>query len=202
MSATDHWNDRYQTIGARAVSWYEARPSTSLELLEAVGMTSESSVIDVGGGASTLVDHLISAGLDDITVLDLSDAALGVARTRLGDPAAVTWIQADITTWQPTRTWDVWHDRAVLHFLIDDDERARYRDALRQALVPGGAFVIGTFAEDGPTQCSALPVRRHSPSDLAELLGDIEIVEQRRHTHHTPSGADQPFNWIAGRLRP
>lgn len=202
MGATAHWNDRYQTIGAQAVSWYEARPATSLELLEAAGMTSESSVIDVGGGASTLVDHLIAAGLDDVTVLDLSDAALEVARTRLGDPPAVTWIQADITTWQPTRRWNLWHDRAVLHFLIEDDARASYRDALRQALAPDGAFVIGTFAEDGPTQCSALPVRRHSPSDLAELLGDVEIVEQRRHIHHTPGDADQPFNWIAGRLRP
>jgi SAM-dependent methyltransferase len=197
-----HWNERYRSIGARAVSWYEERPTVSRELLDAVGMRTSDSVIDVGGGASTLVDHLVADGHEDVTVLDLSAVALDDARSRLGDPAGVTWIQADISSWQPARRWDVWHDRAVLHFLTDDDARDGYRDALRRALTPGGAFVIGTFAEDGPTECSALPVRRYSAADLVGFLGDVEIVEQRRHVHRTPSDADQPFNWIAGRLRP
>ncbi len=199
---TGHWNDRYQSTGAETLSWYEARPTTSLELLDRVGITPAASVLDVGGGASTLVDHLLGAGHQDLAVLDLSSVALDIARSRLDDPTAVTWIQADLTTWQPSRRWDIWHDRAVLHFLVDDEARANYRLALRHALTPGGAFVIGTFAEDGPTHCSALPVRRHSPDDLANLLGDVEIIERRRVIHHTPGGADQPFNWIAGRLRP
>lgn len=196
-----HWNDRYQSIGPQAVSWYEERPSTSLDLLAAVGVTPHDSVIDIGGGASTLVDHLLHAGHADLTVLDLSAVALGTARDRLDDPREVTWIEADLLTWQPDRRWDVWHDRAVLHFLVDDHDRVAYVNQLRRALVPGGAFVIGTFAEDGPTQCSALPVRRYRPQDLTELLGDVDVLEERRDLHHTPGGTDQPFNWIAGRLR-
>lgn len=199
---TRHWNDRYRSIGTETLSWYEPRPMTSLELLDLVGITPAASVIDVGGGASTLVDHLLAAGHQDLAVLDLSTVALDIARSRLDDPSPVTWIHADVTTWQPSRQWDIWHDRAVLHFLVDDDARANYRTALRRALTPGRAFVIGTFAEDGPTHCSALPVRRHSPNDLANLLGDIEIIGQRRDIHRTPGDADQPFNWIAGRLRP
>ena len=201
MADPAHWNDRYRSTGSQAVSWFEERPTASLELLTALGVGPAQSVIDVGGGASTLVDHLLREGHLDLTVLDLSAVALAAARDRLGDPGAVTWIEADLLTWQPTRRWDAWHDRAVLHFLVDDDDRASYRALLGRSLAPGGAFVIGTFAEDGPTHCSALPVRRYTPEDLVDLLGDIEIVEQRRHIHRTPSGADQPFNWIAGRLR-
>lgn len=202
MADAAHWNERYRSTGPREVSWYEERPTTSLELLAALGVGPAQSVIDVGGGASTLVDHLLRDGHHDLTVLDLSAIALATARARLGDPAAVTWIEADLLTWQPTRRWDVWHDRAVLHFLVDEADRAIYRALLDRSLEPGGAVVIGAFAEDGPTHCSALPVRRHSPEDLVELLGDIEVVEHRRHIHRTPGGADQPFNWIAGRLRP
>jgi SAM-dependent methyltransferase len=200
MGDAAHWNDRYRSIGARSVSWYEDSPTTSLELLDAVGIRQSDRVLDVGGGASTLVDHLLAAGQRDLTVLDLSTVALGVARSRLGDPTQVIWIQADITTWQPDRQWDVWHDRAVLHFLTNDDARASYRNALHTALRPGGSFVIGAFAQDGPTECSALPVRRYSLGDLVELVGDADIIEQRRHIHRTPGDADQPFNWIAGRL--
>jgi SAM-dependent methyltransferase len=196
-----HWNDRYESIGADRVSWFEDRPAVSLELLAALGVGPQHAVIDVGGGAASLVDHLLAAGHSDVTVLDVSAVALGEARTRLGDPAGVTWIEADLLGWRPGRRWDVWHDRAVLHFLTDDSDRATYLDLLRRALVPGGGFVIGTFAEDGPTQCSGLPVRRHSTEDLLDLLGDVEVVEQRRHVHRTPGDADQAFNWIAGRIR-
>jgi SAM-dependent methyltransferase len=202
MDRQVHWDDRYETIGSHAVSWYEDRPTVSLDLLARVGVTPAESVIDVGGGASTLVDHLHAAGHRDLAVLDVSAVALGEARDRLDDPDGVTWLVADVTTWQPDRTWDAWHDRAVLHFLTDELGRQRYRAALRRALAPGGAFVIGTFAEDGPTECSGLPVRRHGADDLASFLEDAEVIEQRRHVHRTPAGIDQPFNWIAGRLRP
>lgn len=201
MAGPGHWNDRYEAIGAQSVSWFEERPTVSLELLDKLGVEPSDSVIDIGGGASVLVDNLLGAGHHDVTVLDLSAAALATARERLGDPNDVDWLEQDLFTWRPQRRWDVWHDRAVLHFLVDDSDRARYVEQLRTALQPGGAFVIGTFAEDGPTECSAQPVRRHSPHDLTDLLGDINIVEQRRHVHRTPGGADQAFNWIAGRLR-
>lgn len=201
MGDPAHWDDRYESIGATSVSWYEERPTVSLELLGALGVGPAQSVIDVGGGASTLVDHLLHDGYGDVTVLDLSAVALDTARSRVGDPAAVTWLATDLLTWRPARRWDVWHDRAVLHFLVDDEDRATYRRLLHEALAPNGAFVVGTFAEDGPTQCSGLPVRRHSLPELIDVLGDVDVIEQRRHVHRTPGGADQPFSWIAGRVR-
>ncbi|MCZ7628860.1 MAG: class I SAM-dependent methyltransferase [Microthrixaceae bacterium] len=173
-------------------------PEVSLQLLYALGISPSESVIDIGGGASTLVDHLYGAGHRDLAVLDVSAVALGEARARLGDPEEVEWINADVTRWQPARTWDAWHDRAVLHFLTDDRSRGRYSAVLSQALAPGGAFIIGAFSEDGPTRCSGLPVRRHNLEALSAFLGDVEIVEQRRHVHRTPAGVEQPFNWIAG----
>jgi trans-aconitate methyltransferase len=196
-----HWDNRYETIGAQSVSWHQDRPVVSLDLLAALGVGPSQSVLDVGGGASNLVDHLLAAGHDDIGVLDLSVVALDVARSRSGPTPAVSWIEQDILTWEPDRTWDVWHDRAVLHFLLDDTDRERYAQTVRRAVRPGGAVVIGTFAEDGPTQCSALPVRRHSPEDLLAVVGDLDVIEQRREVHQTPSGAPQPFNWLAGRRR-
>jgi SAM-dependent methyltransferase len=198
---TAHWDARYETIGAVSVSWHQDRPVPSLELLAALGVGPGQSLLDVGGGASNLVDHLLADGYDDIGVLDLSSVALDVAKTRVGTTSAVSWIAHDLLTWRPARTWDVWHDRAVVHFLLDDADRDRYAQTMRSVVPPGGAIVIGAFAEDGPTECSALPVRRHSSSDLRALVGDAEVVEQRREVHHTPSGASQPFNWIAARLR-
>jgi SAM-dependent methyltransferase len=197
-----HWDRRYTSSGERAVSWYEERPTTSLELLAALRIGLHEPIIDVGAGASTLVDHLLQRGHTDLTVLDVSAVALNAARSRVGMRPEVRWIEHDLLTWQPNRRWAAWHDRAVLHFLVADGERAAYTRLLRRALQPQGGFVIGTFAEDGPTACSGLRVRRNHPDELTELLGDIEIVEQRRQVHHTPNGVEQPFNWIAGRLLP
>jgi SAM-dependent methyltransferase len=202
MDRAAHWDSRYRTVGAHAVSWYQPRPTTSLELFAALDVGEEAAVVDVGGGASTLVDHLLAAGHRDVTVLDVSAAALQSARARVGTNAPVEWIATDLLAWRPTRRWDVWHDRAVLHFLVDDDDRAAYASVLRRAVVPGGAFVIGAFAEDGPTECSALPVHRYSSDELAAFVGDAEIVARRRELHHTPSGSVQPFTWVAGRLPP
>ena len=201
MAGAEHWNERYQTVGSESVSWYETTPTVSLEILDALGVSAEQSVIDVGGGASRLVDHLLKRGHADVAVLDLSEVALDEARVRLADPAEVAWIEADLLHWQPARQWDVWHDRAVLHFLTSDDDRAAYVQVLRGAVEPGGAFAIGTFAEDGPTHCSGLAVHRYSADELVGLLGDVDVVEARRHLHHTPGGADQAFTWVAGRLR-
>jgi trans-aconitate methyltransferase len=170
-------------------------------VLAALEVTPNASFLDVGGGASRLVDHLIAAGYTDVTVLDLSQAALDVAGARLPE-APVNWVCADVTTWEPERTWDVWHDRAVLYFLVDEGSRAAYQRTMRHALNPGGAIVIGTFAEDGPTQCSNLEVRRYSQAELVELLGEtFEPLQVQRIMHQTPGRATQPFNWVAGRAR-
>lgn len=203
MSDTGHWDDRYRTVGATEVSWYEPEPTVSLELLDALAIGPDRSLLDVGGGASTLVDHLLARGHQDLTILDLSTVALDEARRRLEDPAGVAWIHHDLLTWEPPRTWQVWHDRAVLHFLTSDDERRAYARTLTAALAPGGAFVLGAFAPDGPTHCSGLEVRRQGFDDLAELVGrEAHVVERRHHLHRTPSGAGQSFNWIAGHLAP
>ena len=173
----------------------------SLELFDGPSVTTRDSVIDVGGGASGLVDRLLQRGHRDVAALDVSSVALAEARSRLADPAGVEWIVPDLLSWEPPRRWSVWHDRAVLRFLVRDDDRASYVKLLRRTVEPGGAFVIGAFAEDGPTECSALPVRRSTPSELIELVGDAEVAVELRRVHRTPSGVDQPFNWLAGRLR-
>lgn len=199
MADAAHWNDRYRTVGSFAVSWYEPEPTVSLELLDVLDIDPTQSVIDIGGGASPLVDHLLGRGHEDLAVLDVSAAALDEARRRTGDPDSVTWIEADLLAWTPPRRWQAWHDRAVLHFLTTDDQRASYARAITDTLESGGAFVLGAFAPDGPTQCSGLDVRRQSFEDLAELAGDAEVVTQHRHVHRTPGGGEQPFHWIAGR---
>jgi SAM-dependent methyltransferase len=197
----EHWDHRYETVGAESVSWFEPHPEVSIHLLDELGVGVGDSLIDVGGGASSLVDALVRRGHQDVTVLDLSSVALDRARDRLG-VVPVVWINADLLTWRPTRRWDVWHDRAALHFLTDDVDRRAYAARMRESLQPGGAFVIGAFAEDGPTECSGLPVRRYHQRDFVDLLGDVDVVELRRGVHRTPTGAEQPFNWIAGRLGP
>ena len=200
MADRAHWDERYRTVGPRSVSWFEEAPATSLSLLSVLRVGRGDSVIDVGGGASALVDHLLAAGHEDLAVLDLSAVALAEARARVGERPEVTWINGDVLAWHPSRRWDVWHDRAVLHFLTAEPDRRVYADRMQESLEPGGGFVIGTFAEDGPTECSGLPVRRYGAGDFVELLGDVEVVEQRRAVHRTPVGVEQPFNWIAGRF--
>lgn len=202
MGGAAYWDDRYDTIGASSVSWFEETPAVSLELLDALGVTPRDSVVDIGGGASRLVDNLLQRGHRDVAVLDVSAVAVDEARRRLADPAEVEWIASDLLQWDPPRTWSVWHDRAVLHFLVDDNDRATYVGLMRRALEPGGAFVIGVFAEDGPTECSGLPVRRSSPSELASLVGDATVAAEWRRVHRTPAGVDQPLNWLAGRRGP
>ncbi len=197
-----HWDGVYSTTPATAVSWYQAEPTVSLELLDAVGTTSETGVVDVGGGASVLVDRLLDRGVTDLTVLDIAEPALAVARARVGADAPVVWQVADVLTWAPARTYDRWHDRAVLHFL-SGDEVAAYRAVLERAVAPDGAVVLATFAPDGPEYCSGLPVTRYDDQGLAAVLGGgFEVVARRREVHPTPSGGDQPFIWLAARRVP
>lgn len=192
-----HWENVYATKGEREVSWFEESPELSLELIRAAGATPRSAVIDIGGGASRLVDVLLAQGFASITVLDLAQTALAIAQRRLGNAAGkVTWVAADITQWQPPRRYDLWHDRAVFHFLTEAADRAAYVEALRQALVPGGKAIIGTFAPEGPERCSGLDVVRYDGAALAATLStSFALIDTRRHAHHTPSGSVQHFQF-------
>lgn len=161
-------------------------------------------MIDIGGGTSRLAAALLARGLRDVTVLDLSQAALDAARARLGTGGdGVTWIAADVTRWTPTRRYDLWHDRAAFHFLVDPADRAAYLVRLDRALVPGGHALIATFALDGPERCSGLPVVRYSPETLAQVLGPrFTPVARRLHDHLTPRGALQKFQFSLFRKAP
>jgi SAM-dependent methyltransferase len=198
-----HWQNVYSTRGEREVSWFEERPALSLDLIRVAGATPRSSVIDVGGGASRLVDALLADSFEAVTVLDISEAALAAVKRRLGNAAGkVTWIVSDITAWEPGQRYDLWHDRAVLHFLTDASDRAAYVARLTRALRPGGHAIIGSFALDGPERCSGLPVVRYDATKLAALLGaDFELVEDRRQDHPTPMGSVQRFQFSLFRRR-
>lgn len=193
-----YWDDVYRQRGAADVSWFQAEPTPSLELLDAAAIGPEASVLDVGAGASRLVDALLTRGFTDLTALDVADEGLALARARLGAAAdRVRWITSDLLTWEPGRTVDVWHDRAVFHFLTEPTARARYRDLLTAAVPAGGTVIVATFAEDGPAQCSGLDVCRYTSETLhAELGPSFDLVTSRRQEHVTPWGAVQPFTWI------
>ena len=192
-----HWQKVYQTKGEREVSWFQESPVISLDLIHATGLSTEASIIDIGGGASRLVDALLDERFEAITVLDLSEYALAAAQARLGVRSAkVKWIAADVTAWQPSETYDVWHDRATFHFLTDEKDRAAYAERLAQAVHPGGHVIIGTFALDGPERCSGLPVVRYDAASLGAILGpSFCLVESRNHAHQTPMGTTQRFQF-------
>ena len=193
-----HWDTVYASRGPTEVSWFQREPHLTLHLLELLGIDPDATVIDIGGGASTLVDRLAGRGFRDLTVLDISAAALDLARARIGADAPVDWLPADVLTWAPDRAYDLWHDRAVFHFMVDPTERDAYLSTLGRA-VPDGSVILATFAPDGPDSCSGLPVARYSPAELADLLGGFEIVEAGRDVHITPAGATQPFTFVAAR---
>jgi len=192
-----HWQNVYQAKGERDVSWFQESPEISLDLIRATGVGVDASIIDIGGGASRLVDALVAEGYRSVTVLDLSEKALATSRNRLGARAdRVAWIVADVTTWQPAKTYAVWHDRAAFHFLTEPHDRKAYVDCVRKAVRPGGHVIIGTFALDGPERCSGLPVVRYDASALGQILGrGFKLVETRRHDHQTPTGIVQRFQF-------
>ncbi len=189
-----HWQDIYATKSPLSVSWYEREAKASLAMIDASGVSPTDPVIDVGAGASVLVDGLLERGFSDVTLLDVSQKALDVTRARIGERDQVSYVASDVTLWTPPRTYTLWHDRAVFHFLTDPAERARYRDVLAKALRPGGTAIIATFADDGPERCSGLPVKRYSPPLLeTELSSVLQMIESRRVVHVTPSGNEQRF---------
>lgn len=191
---SDHWNERYKAGDAK-LSWFEERPKRSLELIREAAPGKHASIIDVGGGASRLCDVLLEEGYCDLTVLDVSEVALNLAQTRLGPRARrIHWLTVDIAEWTPTRQWDVWHDRALFHFLTDEARQEAYLGALRRATAIGAHVIIAGFAPDGPERCSGLPVKRYGADMLQERLGEgFHLKHHAAETHVTPSGALQRF---------
>jgi SAM-dependent methyltransferase len=204
MSRQEHWNNVYQTKDSSDVSWFQRRPDVSLALIAAAGTPKTQGVIDVGGGASVLVDCLWDDGYTPLGVLDLSADALNQARSRLGGRAdSIDWFVADVTSFNPPHRFGLWHDRAVFHFLTDPLDRRAYLATLRKSLQPGGAVVLSTFATDGPPKCSGLDVMRYDEvTMLAELGVEFQLQETRRETHITPWQSEQRFIYFRFRWQP
>jgi ubiquinone/menaquinone biosynthesis C-methylase UbiE len=197
MDRQHHWNTVYTNKTEREVSWFETLPEISLRMLDEAGLNEDSCVIDVGGGDSRLVDALTARGLDCLAILDVSAAALGRAKDRLGPAgAAITWIEADVAADWTLKPMDIWHDRAVFHFLVDAEDRTKYLAHMRDVLKLHGSAILATFDVNGPEKCSGLPVQRYSADLLARELGsDFRLVDSVPHEHHTPWGAAQAFRY-------
>lgn len=196
MDPKTHWEDVYRTKQPTEVSWYSPHLAISLELVTAAAPDRGAAVIDVGGGESTLVDDLLAVGYHDVTVLDLSATALAVAKARLGaDAGRVRWICGDVTTCPfEANRYDVWHDRAVFHFLTEPAARRAYVDQVARAVKPGGHVIVATFGPEGPTRCSGLDVVRYAPDQLHRQFGASFALEKHvMHEHETPSGKVQQF---------
>lgn len=196
-SRRSHWENVYTSKSEDEVSWFQENPAPSLALIAEAGAGPRSAIIDIGGGASRLVDGLLDRGFADVTVLDLAAAALDTAKARLGERAGrAHWLVADATNWQPPRTYDVWHDRAAFHFLTEAHDRDAYLVRLRQAVKIGGHAIIATFALEGPEKCSGLPVERYDAARLAQTLGPgFKLLHSERDEHATPWGAQQRFQF-------
>lgn len=192
-----HWDAVFASRDLDTVSWFEETPTHSVELLR----QQAGSVIDIGAGASRLPDALLADGREDITVLDISREALAVTRERLGSAEGrVAYVVSDVLSWEPSRTYDAWHDRAVLHFLTEPANQAAYVDLAARTISPGGLLVLATFGPDGPTTCSGLPTARHSAEDLAALVARaFALTHAETRIHRTPGGSEQQFTWISAR---
>ncbi len=204
MDLKIHWEHIHQTKTPTQVSWYQEHALQSLQFIVDTGVDNTGQIIDIGGGISTLVDDLVANGYQRISVLDISAAALHTTQQRLGAQAReITWIEADVTQAQlPYQFYDVWHDRAVFHFLTQAADRQRYIETVRDAVRPGGHIIVATFASDGPDHCSGLEVLRYSPESLHNEFGDdFQLVSTSRETHHTPFGTDQKFIYCYCRMK-
>jgi len=199
-----HWQQVYEERAPSEVSWFESAPDRSVALIEATGVGKDAAIVDVGGGASRLAGELLAAGYNDVTVADISERALEEARAELGDRAeSISWIEADVRGDAFGRRFDLWHDRAVFHFMVDEADRAAYLDTLGESLAPCGHLVIATFGPQGPEQCSGLPVRRYGAEELADQLGPrFEALGSEIVVHGTPSGNAQQFLYARFRRLP
>jgi ubiquinone/menaquinone biosynthesis C-methylase UbiE len=198
MQSKFHWEHVYTTKSSTAVSWYQPHATLSLDLIQRIGIGPAAAIIDVGGGASTLTDDLVARGYRNLSVLDLSGEALAVARRRLGQKSGhVQWIESEVTAAPlPQRFFDVWHDRAVFHFLTAAADRRAYVDQVMRAVKPGGHVIIATFGLDGPGECSGLPVVQYDADSLhGEFGAAFELVEHDEEAHVTPAGRVQHFTY-------
>jgi 2-polyprenyl-3-methyl-5-hydroxy-6-metoxy-1,4-benzoquinol methylase len=196
MEPKEHWEKLYTTKSSTEVSWFQEHAQMSLKLIHDAKIPASASIIDVGGGASTLADDLMAGGYEHLTVLDLSGAAIATAKARLGNAASrVTWLEANILNVDlSVHAYDVWHDRAVFHFLTTDDECQAYVSQVLHSVKPGGLVIVATFAEDGPTKCSGLPVSRYSASELHAQFGEpFILLGHEKEIHLTPAGGEQKF---------
>ncbi len=196
MQTKNHWEKVYSNRAEDEVSWFQEHAELSLKLIRDSGAACTASIIDVGGGASTLVDDLLGSGYRNLTVLDLSSAALAKAKARLGNQASsVCWLEANVTeTELPKHSYDIWHDRAVFHFLNSVEERHAYVQAVLRSVKPGGLVIVATFAEDGPSRCSGLPVKRYSADELHAEFGEpFQLLGHEKESHLTPGGIEQKF---------
>ena len=196
---SEHWNDVYANKPAHEVSWFQRDPEVSVRLIE----RTRGSIVDVGAGASVLVDRLITSGRTDLTLLDVSETALNATRRRLGNLATqIDFVADDVCRWQPDRSFDCWHDRATFHFLTTSTDQHAYVATATAHINPSGALVLGCFASDGPTQCSGLPTARYEASDLADIFADgFTLEHSEKETHETPWSAPQQFTWVILRRR-
>jgi hypothetical protein len=192
-----HWDNVWQTKSHDSTSWYQEVPATSLRFFETVKLSNTAPLIDIGSGASKLIDGWLSQGFRDITALDISANAFLQSKLRLGvDADQVTFIEANVIDWQPERCYQLWHDRAVFHFLTDPDSRERYINTLATALAPGAFFICGGFSTSGPQKCSGLEVQRYDPGRMAEVFAPwFEVLASENETHLTPARSEQHFLW-------
>jgi 2-polyprenyl-3-methyl-5-hydroxy-6-metoxy-1,4-benzoquinol methylase len=193
-----HWERVYAEKDPHEVSWYEPVLEHSLALIAEAQLDRNAAILDVGGGASTLASDLLRGGYTDITVADISATSMARAKEQLGQAAErITWVEADIRSHDFGRRYDLWHDRALFHFMVQASDRQLYLETLRETLHPRGHVVIATFGPQGPTQCSGLPVSRYSEDAMAQALGaEFELLSSRRDVHHTPSGGDQQLLYV------
>lgn len=199
-----HWEDVYQSKESTEVSWYQEYPDHSMRMIEKAASSLQDAIIDVGGGASVLVDALLQKGYTKLAVLDISESALKCVRQRLCERAKqVEWFANDVTVFSPPHRFSIWHDRAVFHFLTSESDREKYRNVLRTALIPNAHLVIATFALDGPEKCSGLPVERYDAEKIKRTLGaEFQLLEQQAESHTTPSGNEQRFNYFLLQYQP
>ncbi len=196
MNRRSHWENVYTTKGHDQVSWFREHLDTSLRMIVGTGVEKDAAIIDIGGGASTLVDDLLDHGFADVSVLDISSTAIATSKKRLGRRSSdVEWLVADITEVDlPAVHFDVWHDRAVFHFLTDPDDLRRYVELVNRSVKPGGHIIIASFGPNGPLKCSGLDVVRYSPVSMHDEFGDkFQLVSSVDETHDTPFGTTQEF---------
>jgi ubiquinone/menaquinone biosynthesis C-methylase UbiE len=204
VDVKSHWEEMHKTKSSTEVSWYQTRPSLSLKLIEVTGIEKGQSIIDVGGGSSKLVDYLMDEGYKELAVLDISEQSLMIAKARLGDRESdVRWYVVDATEFQPPRQFDLWHDRAVFHFLTDEQDRRKYVNVLKNALMPEGYLVMATFAIDGPKRCSGLDTVQYDEESMGLELGDeFTLMDKTDEIHITPGDKEQKFTYFLYQRRP